>query len=247
MTRRPRSWLRWAVTVTLFSMACERHIGAPERESARHKEPEFIIHIWPWGPGASRAKKGEKKSGVMGGWCCWLHGGGLVDHLGPRSCTCHRQVKVLPSRSSGSRSRSSSASLLACQCLQFFGSASYPTPATLATHAHAGGASLNLSLSPHDSWTSSRMDRWWTAGCLGSSGQVHGAATAIRSCSHLPSAPDAGHYSSFCLDSVMIKKKKKWDWNDVEMHNFSFERHAVLLIETRYMWGDRSLTQNRGH
>lgn len=34
---------------------------------------------------------------------------------------------------------------------------------------------------------------------------------------NLPSAPDAGHYSSFCLDSVM---RKMWRWNGVETHNF---------------------------
>lgn len=243
MTHRPRSWLWCAVTVTLFSMACERHIGAPERESARHKEPEFIIHVWPWGLGASRAKKGEKsvRYGRMMLLVAWRRVGRTFR---PPILYLSQSGEGLAVEKLQLSPRSSSAWLFACQCLQFFGSASYLTPATLATHAHAGGASLNLSLSPHDSWTSSRMDRWWTAGCLGSSGQVHGAATTIRSCSHLPSAPDAGHYSSFCLDSVMIKM---WEWNDVEMRNFSFERHAVLLIETRYMWGDRSFTQNRSH
>lgn len=114
--------------------------------------------------------------------------------------------------------RSSSLWLFACQFLQFFGSTSYLTPATLAMHAHAEGASLNLSLSPHDSWTSSGMDRWWTAGCLDSSGQVHGERLRPSEVNpNLPSAPDAGHYSSFCLDSVMIKM---WQWNGVETHNF---------------------------
>lgn len=69
VTSRLRSRVRSGVSVTLFSMARERHIGAPECQSVRHKEPEFIIHVQPWGLWASRAKKSRGK------WAFWGVGG----------------------------------------------------------------------------------------------------------------------------------------------------------------------------
>lgn len=169
----------------------------------------------PGGCGRAEQKRAEEKRAFrkMGGDRGDAVGcieGSWGEYLGPQSCTCQKPGE-------GLAASQLQPSLFACQWVRFSGSASYLTPATLATHVHAVGASLNLSVSPHDSWTSGAMDRWWTAGCLDSSRQVRWAATAIRRSARLPSAPDVRHYPSFSLDLVMIKTRKR---NDVDTSNF---------------------------
>lgn len=68
---------------------------------------------------------------------------------------------------------------------------------------------------------------------------------------NLPSAPDAAHYSSFCLDSVMIKM---WQWNGVETHNFFLRgmqfcrsRHVTCeVIEAEVIKNNSSCGSNCG-
>lgn len=127
-----------------LALARERHIGAAECQIARHKEPEFIIHVQPRGLWASRAKKESGKEVFLGdrgcmcvlGGCRWLHGRSVGWIFTP-------PILYLSEPGEGlSALQLKKSSLPACQLVQFSSSGSYLTPATLATRVHEGGASL---------------------------------------------------------------------------------------------------------
>lgn len=203
----------------------------------RSQNSLFVFN--PGGCGQAEQKKGrgEKTAGLMGGWCSWLHGGGLGETFRPPILYLSKPGEALAAAELQPLAR----------CLS--------VPAILRQHL--------LSYACHSRNACARRRSIIKLESL-SSWQLNQQRDGSLMDRRLPGQQRAGSRSGYGHQKLTLTSHQPlmlviiahfvwtrwWERCDGGMmlkRTTFFERHAVLSIETRDMWGDGSFTQCGGH